>query len=97
MHYFIKEVNSKLDFESCSWRDALDTLCDEVYQWLVAGRWFSPTNKTDRYDVTWNIIESVVKHHNPRATDCDDGPLHFAGYLLRYNLHFNIFDVLKHI
>ena len=33
------------------------TLCDNFFQWLVAGRWFSPgtpisTNKTDRYDIS---------------------------------------------
>jgi len=41
------------------------TLCDEVCQWLPAGRWFSPgtpvssNNKTDSHDIT----ESGVKHH----------------------------------
>ena len=35
---------------------------------LAAGRWFSPgtpvssTNKTDRHDVTENIVESGVNH-----------------------------------
>ena len=45
-------------------RDVLDTtLCDQVYLWLVAGRWFSPgtlpssINKTDRHD----IIEILLK------------------------------------
>ena len=33
------------------------TLCDKFFQWLVAGRWFSPgtsvsTNITDRYDIS---------------------------------------------
>jgi len=34
------------------------TLCDKVCQWLATGRWFSPgppvspTNKTDRHDIT---------------------------------------------
>ena len=37
-------------------RDILDITCDEVRQWLVAGRWLSPgipvsTNKTDRHDI----------------------------------------------
>jgi hypothetical protein len=37
----------------------------------AAGRWFSPgtpvssTNKTDRHDITENIVESGVKHHKP--------------------------------
>jgi hypothetical protein len=45
-------------FESHSWRGVLDsTLCDQVCQYLVAGRWFSPgtpvssTNKTDHHDI----------------------------------------------
>jgi hypothetical protein len=40
-------------------------------QWLAAGRWFSlstpifSTNKTEsRYN--WNIVESGVKHHDPK-------------------------------
>jgi len=36
------------------------TLCDEVYQWLAAGRWFSTvssTNETDCHD----IIEILLK------------------------------------
>jgi len=46
-------------------------LCDNVCQWLAAGRWFSPgtpvssNNKTDRHDINWNIVESGVKQHNP--------------------------------
>jgi hypothetical protein len=34
-------------------------------------RWFSPgipvssTNKTYRHDISWNIVESGIKHHNP--------------------------------
>jgi hypothetical protein len=46
------------------------TLCDQAYEWLAAGRWFSPgtlvssTNKTDRHD-NWNIVENGFKHHNP--------------------------------
>jgi hypothetical protein len=51
-------------------RGILDaTLCDKVCQWLATGRWFSPdipvssTNKTDRHDNNWNIVESGVKHY----------------------------------
>jgi hypothetical protein len=44
------------EFESCSWRDVLDTtLCDKVCQWLVAGQWLSPvssTNKSYHHDIT---------------------------------------------
>ena len=37
----------------------------------MAGWWFSPgtlvssTNKIDRHDITENIVEKGVKHHNP--------------------------------
>jgi hypothetical protein len=41
----------------------LDTaLCDNVYQWLAAGWWFSPgnsflsTNKTDRHDIAEKLL-----------------------------------------
>jgi hypothetical protein len=55
-----------------SWRGVLNTtLCDKFCQWLASVRWFSPgtpvssTNKTDCHDISyWNIVESVVKHHN---------------------------------
>ena len=43
-------------------------VCDKVCQWLAPGRWFSPvssTNKTDRHDITENIVESGVKHDDP--------------------------------
>jgi hypothetical protein len=53
-------------------RGVLDTtLCDKVYQWLAAGRWFSLgtpvsfTNENSRHDVSWNNVECGVKHHNP--------------------------------
>jgi hypothetical protein len=48
------------------------TLCDNVYQWLVIGRWVPRVllfphlhqyNWPPRYG--WNIAESGVKHHNP--------------------------------
>jgi hypothetical protein len=41
-----------------SYKVKLDHYNDKVWQWLVAGRWFSPgtpvssTNKTDRHDIT---------------------------------------------
>jgi len=57
------------------------TLCDQVCQWLAAGRWFSPgtpvssTNKTDRHDITEICFESGVKHHKPKPEyfKCVDG------------------------
>ena len=39
------------------------TLCDKVYQWLTAGRWFSPgtpvssTNKTDRHAIAEMLLK----------------------------------------
>ena len=55
----------------------LDTiLCGKVCQWLVTGQWFSLgtpvsfTNKTDRHDINWNIVESDIKHDNPISKAC---------------------------
>jgi hypothetical protein len=42
------------------------TLCDKVFEWLAAGRWFSPgilvssTNKTDRHDITEILLKVVL-------------------------------------
>ena len=42
------------------------TLCDEVYQWLATGRWFSPgppvssTNKTDQHDITEILLKVAL-------------------------------------
>jgi len=51
-------------FESRSCRCVLDiTLCDKVFQWLVAGRWFSPvssTNKTDIHDITEILLKVAL-------------------------------------
>ena len=45
-------------------RGALDTaLCDKVYPWLVAGRWFSsvsPTNKTHNHDITEILLKVAL-------------------------------------
>ena len=56
----------------------ITTLCDQVCQWLVAGRWFSlgtpisPTNKTDNKDITeillkvaFNTINQTSKRYKP--------------------------------
>ena len=57
-------------FELCSGRGVVNTTLCEVYLWRIKGR-FSPgtpvstTNKTDRHDYNWNIVESDVKHHKP--------------------------------
>ena len=40
------------------------TLCDQVDQWLAAGRWFSPVssiNKTDRHDITEILLKVALK------------------------------------
>ena len=48
-------------------RGVLDTtLCDKVWQWLAAGRWFSPgtpvssTDKTDRHDITEILLKVAL-------------------------------------
>ena len=55
------------EFESCSWRDLLNTtLCDKVCQWLTTGRWFSPgtpvssTNKTGRHDIAEILLKVAL-------------------------------------
>ena len=46
------------------------TLSDEVCQWLVAGKWFSPgipissTNKTDRHEITEILLKVELKTIN---------------------------------
>jgi hypothetical protein len=81
------------EFKSHSWRGVLDTtLCDKVCLWLAAGQWFSlgtpvsSTNKTDHHDITENVVESGVKHHNPLLTPflkglcCDSVTRHFQEF-----------------
>jgi hypothetical protein len=45
-------------------RGALVTaLCDKVYPWLLAGRWFSsvsPTNKTHNHDITEILLKVAL-------------------------------------
>ena len=47
------------------------TLCDKVFQWLVAGQWFSPgtpvssINKTDRHDITEILLQVAVNTLTP--------------------------------
>jgi len=39
------------------------TSCNDVWQWLATGRWFSPvssTNKTDHHDVTEILLKVVL-------------------------------------
>jgi hypothetical protein len=55
---------------------SIQLLCDQVYQWLAAGRWFSqgtpvtPTNKTESYDITLDTVQGDDKHHH-------SNPLHY--------------------
>jgi hypothetical protein len=65
------ELTTTDAISACSWWGILDrTWCDQVYKWLAAGRWFSqgtlviPTNKTESNDITLDIVQSEVKHHN---------------------------------
>jgi hypothetical protein len=65
---------SSCEFETCSWRDVLDTtLCDKVCQWL-AGQWFTPgtlvssTNKNKhvngfllKYSIVQNVSKCLIK------------------------------------
>jgi hypothetical protein len=55
------------EFESRVLRGVLDTtLCDKVYQWLSAGRWFSlctpvsSTNKTDCHNITELLLKRAL-------------------------------------
>jgi hypothetical protein len=46
------------------------TLCNAVYQYLVAGRWFSPdtsvsaTNKTDHHNITEILLKVALNTIN---------------------------------
>jgi hypothetical protein len=52
------------------------TLCDKVYQWLAAGRWFSPGPPFSSIKQNWsprynrNIVESGDKHHQTNIYIC---------------------------
>jgi hypothetical protein len=51
-------------------RSKCTTLCDQVCQWLATGRWFSPgppvspTNKTDRHDITEILLKVAFSTKN---------------------------------
>ena len=48
-------------------------ISDKVCQWLAAGWWFSPgipvssTNKTDRYDITENLLKVALNTITPHS------------------------------
>ena len=51
------------EFEPCSFRGVLDTTCDNVCQWLVTGRWFSPgtlVSSTNKYDITEILLKVTL-------------------------------------
>jgi len=54
-----------------SWGELNTTLCDEVWQWLVAGQWFSPStlvssiNKTDCRDIAEILFEVAINTITP--------------------------------
>ena len=59
IYFLIGYIYFSFNFQIKKKTRTLDaTLYDNVWQWLVAGRWFSPgtpvssTNKTDRHDIT---------------------------------------------
>ena len=53
---------------------SIQTLCDKVYQWLAAGRWFSPgtpvssSNKTDRHDIAEILLKVALNTINLAQT-----------------------------
>jgi hypothetical protein len=52
-------------FEPYSWWGVLDTtLCDKVYQWLVAGLVVFSRYSGFIHQKSWNIVERGIKHHN---------------------------------
>ena len=49
------------------WRVILNTLCDEVCQWLATGQWFSSvssTNKNYRHDITEILLKVALNTIN---------------------------------
>jgi hypothetical protein len=67
------------EFKHRSWRGLLDTrLCDQICQWLAAGRWFStgtPVSSTNKIKVITKLPNSEqsykgkVKTHSHNKTD----------------------------
>ena len=51
----------------CTW---YNVICDNVYQWLATGRWFSPctlvssTNKSDCHDITEILLKVALNTKN---------------------------------
>ena len=89
------------------WRGALDTtLCDKVYQWLAACRWFSsgtpvsPSNKTDRHDITEILLKVTLNtitltHHDDRSWHTAHLTLNNNQSIDRNNNNYNMLKELK--
>ena len=63
-----------VNFNPAHGEGVLDTtLCDKACQWLTTGQWFSPgppispTNKTDRHDITEILFNTITltQHFHP--------------------------------
>ena len=58
------------------------SLCDEVYQLLATGRWFSPgipvssTNKTDRHDIAKILLKVELNTINQTKLDIIQNKTH---------------------
>ena len=94
-HMFVQPYICEFEFRS--WRGVLDTtLCDKVCQWLT-GQWFSPctpvssTKKTDHRD----IVESDVKHHNPKLPDLYNCTPDSSWDIMSYIFDYMYFEVKK--
>ena len=68
LYNYCYAISVSCEFESCSWRDILDTLlCEKACQWLAAGQWFSlgtmvsSTNKPDRHDIAEIFLKVALK------------------------------------
>ena len=77
------------------------TLCDEAYQWLPTGRWFSPgtpissTNKTDSHDKHHQTNKQTNKQTSLREMDLSL----FLNLILHYSgtINFNESYILQTI
>ena len=82
-------------------------ICDQVYQWLAVGRWFSPgtlvssTSKTDRHDITeillkvaLNIIPPTIIHKSIYITQIYFIPPLFGVPFHRRHSSFLLVEIL---
>jgi hypothetical protein len=54
-------ITTKVEFTSRSWQGVLDaTLCDRDCQWFSPGIPSSPTNTTDRHDITEILLKAAL-------------------------------------